>query len=156
MKRLIDIIVKTKKYYGENARVNYFGNLLLDENNNFEGVLVNENNEYSFFVFGNYTDHAMNLIIGNDTSKFIPQKLIAFKIGDNFTGTVYHKTPFSETPIGKCSAEVIFTDEIRETLETEITVLENEIQLQKEFISKIMSQLYDEHNINIKNKTKYK
>lgn len=146
MKKLVDIGGIYTNSFGEYEEENYlFGRILVDDNNNFEGTLENNFSNNTYFVFGSLDKTGLEFIIGNNETEAVPKKVTTHIEDDNsFDGNFYATDGFNEIALGECRMIARPADQTREVTNYELSIVDNQIKIQKEELGETTSRLYND------------
>lgn len=145
MKKIIDIGGIYTNSFGDYEDENYlFGRILLDEKNNFEGIVENHFSNYRYLVFGSLKKDGLDFIIGNDETEEVPKRFITHKQDDCFGGSIYAKDRYNEIPLGECRISIRPAEQTREVTDYELFIINNQIEFQKISLGERSRELYSD------------
>ena len=145
MKKILDIGGIYTNAFGEYEEENYLlGRLLLDEKNNFEGIVENNSSNCSYLVFGSLKGDELDFIIGNDEREEVPKRFVTNKQDNCFDGSIYAKDKYNEIHLGECRISVRPAEKRREVTDYELSIVNNQIKLQKVSLGERTRELYSD------------
>lgn len=154
MKKIIDLSCIYTLTPEEDAEENNItGRILLDKDNNFEGVVVNDFNKTNYLVFGYLDDNKIDFVMGNDESEEVPKRFLTINENDTYNGSVSAKDIFTEVPLGSCIIKKRDAEKTREVTDYEESVIEKNIEILKTNLGERTKELYDNFKENKTNKT---
>lgn len=154
MKKILDLSCIYTLTPEEDAEENKItGRILLDENNNFEGVVENGLNKTNYLVFGYLDDKKIDFVMGNDELDEVPKRFLTINKNDTYNGSVSAKDIFTEVPLGSCIIKKRDAEKTREVTDYEESVIEKNIEILKTNLGERTKELYDNFKENKTNKT---
>lgn len=126
----------------------WFGRVIVDEENNFEGIATDFNENEKYYVFGSYLNDKISLyrFTLDDTTRFA-HKYTCGKAGKKYYGTTFVTDSFIEIPIGDCKITLMNADKTREVSEVEIDKVKEHIEEYKNSLNNKQIALYESlHN----------
>jgi len=154
MKKILDLSsIYTLSFADDAEENNITGRILLDKDNNFEGVVVNDLNKTNYLVFGYLDKNKIDFIMGNDELDEVPKRFLSIHENDSYNGTVSAKDIFTEVPLGSCIIKKRDAEKTREVTGYEESVIEKNIEILKTNLGERTKELYDNFKENKTNKT---
>lgn len=157
MKKLVDI-------YGHYARFNemydiddsWFGRVLIDDNNLFEGIVSDYDQTSSYLVFGYMLDNSLRVIRCPRNNSELIREYDTLKEEEKYEGICSVINPTTSIPVGECMISLLPAEKTREITDYEIERLNNRIKDIKAEISPDSQEIYKSFKQETKEKQKIK
>lgn len=144
----MDSLIDVRGYYTNyddsyEIENSWYGKVLLNSDNTFEGVVTDYSETSDYFVFGTITSEQITLIKCMKNDEEVPKQYLVYKDKSCFEGEVSAKDLYVEVPMGECRILINPADSIRDIGEYELLFLRNKIAHVKESFGDRTKELYD-------------
>lgn len=153
MKKIIDI-------YGHFARFNemydiddsWFGRILVDKNNLFEGIVIDYNGDNKYFVYGYMFDNSLRVYLCPEDSNMLQKEYDLLKEDEKYEGLCSVVNSTTSIPLGESRISLLPADKTREESKEEEQSLKYAIRNVRKNISREAKDMYKKHKLENKQK----
>ena len=128
----------------------FYGSVLVDQDNTFEGVVQEYCGEEYSLVFGKVSKDKIDFVKVQRNDARVAHRLEAERENDKYYGYYSAKSIYIEIPIGECKVSTLPADKTREETEFERNLLQARIQVMSSDLGPLGQELYQDF-INRKN-----